>query len=174
MLEHFKELAVNQYHAALKTLDLCVDKCPDETWDAPIHELAFCQAIFHALFFTDLYLGHDIKSQKAQPFHEEHANVFRDYEELQPRKQELMYERPWIKLYIEHCRDKVTEIFASETEESLTADQIWWKRTSSRAESHIYTIRHAQHHAAQLILRLRLNHNVEMPWVNAGWRQQPT
>ncbi len=170
MLEHFKELVINQYHASLQTLDLCVDKCPKATWQAPVHDLSFCQAAFHVLFFTDLYLGHDIESQKAQDFHETHINVFRDYEELQPRKPELMYEQTWIKTYIEHCRNKVTEVIDNETEASLTADQVWWKRTSSRAESHIYNIRHAQHHAAQLILRLRLNHNVEMPWIESGWR----
>jgi len=169
MLDDFKELTINQYHASLKTLDHCVDKCPDETWNAPINELAFCQAAFHALFFTDLYLGHDVGSQKTQPFHEKHANVFRDYEELQPRRQKLMYEQPWIKLYIEHCRNKVSQVIEGETEETLTADQVWWKRVTSRAESHIYNIRHVQHHAAQLILRLRLNHSLEMPWVSSGW-----
>jgi len=38
----------------------------------------------------------------------------------------------------------------------------------SRAELHIYNIRHIQHYAAQLSLRLRLDTEVDIPWVSHG------
>lgn len=171
MLEQFKQLTIDQYHAALRTLDLCVERCPEAGWKQPIHELAFCQAAFHALFFADLYLGKDIEEQKEQPFHVQNQDVFRDYEELEPRRQVLLYERDWITLYIGHCREKAVHVMQSETEESLQTQVLfpWYKIT--RAEMHVNNIRHIQHHGAQLILRLRLDHSVEMPWVSSGWKQ---
>ena len=40
-----------------------------------------------------------------------------------------------------------------------------------RAELHVYSIRHIQHHAAQLSLRLRLDAGVAIPWIGVGWRE---
>lgn len=173
MLECFQESTINQYHAALRTLDLCVERCPEAGWGQPVHELAFCQAAFHALFFADLYLGTDIDAQKQQPFHLENQDVFRDYEELEPRRQVHLYEREWIKQYINHCREKVVNVMQAETVESLQSpvEVPWYKIT--RAEMHVNNIRHIQHHAAQLILVLRREHDVEMPWVSSGWKEFP-
>ena len=42
------------------------------------------------------------------------------------------------------------------------------RRYFTRAELHLYNIRHIQHHAAQLILRLRLDTDVDIPWVGRG------
>ena len=39
----------------------------------------------------------------------------------------------------------------------------------SRTELHVYNIRHLQHHAAQMILRLRLDHAIDFPWHKSGW-----
>ena len=33
----------------------------------------------------------------------------------------------------------------------------------------VYSIRHIQHHAAQLSLRIRLDHQIDTPWVRTGW-----
>jgi hypothetical protein len=41
----------------------------------------------------------------------------------------------------------------------------------SRAELYVYNLRHIQHHAAQLSLRLRLDHGVNIAWVGSGWRE---
>jgi len=38
-----------------------------------------------------------------------------------------------------------------------------------RVEVHIYNVRHIQHHAAQLILRLRRDHKQGIPWFKSGW-----
>jgi hypothetical protein len=43
------------------------------------------------------------------------------------------------------------------------------RRKCSRAELHVYNVRHIQHHAAQLILRLRLDTDVDVPWVGQAW-----
>jgi hypothetical protein len=44
------------------------------------------------------------------------------------------------------------------------------RRHLPRAELHVYNIRHIQHHSAQLIMRLRLDCDVDVPWISSGWR----
>ena len=51
MLDTTKAVLVNQLHAALSTLNACIERCPDAAWDGPIANLTFCQVVFHALFF---------------------------------------------------------------------------------------------------------------------------
>jgi hypothetical protein len=169
MLDTVKELLAHQYEAALCMLTFCIDRCPEDAWNAPVANLAFCQVAFHTLFFTDVYLGPDEESVRLQPFHREHAGVFRDYEEFEPRRQQLLYERPWIRTYLDYCRRKASDVVAAETAESLTSGHGFPRRPPSRAELHVYNIRHIQHHAAQLSLRLRLDAGVDVPWVGSGW-----
>jgi hypothetical protein len=172
MAETLKQLLENQLHAALCTLSTCIDRCPDAAWDGPIVNLAFNQAAFHTLFFTDYYLGRedDVDAFKQQPFHRDHRGFFRDYEELVDRPQVLMYDRPTIQAYVQHCREKATRTIAEETEASLTAPCGFARREFSRAELYVYTTRHIQHHAAQLILRLRRDFDEDIPWFGSGWR----
>ena len=60
-----------------------------------------------------------------------------------------LYERGANKVYVQHCRRKAAEAIAAETEESLQAQASFQLRTFSRAELHVYNIRHIQHHAAE-------------------------
>jgi hypothetical protein len=174
MLDTFKDLLAHQYEAALCTLNECIDRCPETAWNAPVAQLAFCQVAFHALFFTDSYLGNSAGSLREQQFHHDHAHVFRDYEELEDRKQQLLYDRPFIKTYLGHCRRKSLQVIAAETAESLVASSGFDRLKFARAELHVYNIRHIQHHAAQLILRLRLDFGHPIPWCGSGWRDETT
>lgn len=121
-------------------------------------------------FLRTIILDQDEESLDQQQFHRDNKDFFRDYEELQDRKQELRYDRPSIKNYLEHCREKARQVIVAETEETLKAPCGFPNKLFSRAELYLYSLRHIQHHAAQLILRLRLDHNAEFPWVGSGWR----
>ena len=170
MLDTIKELLTNQFEATLCTLKACIDECPEAAWDAPVANLAFCQVVFHTLFFTDCYLGQNVESLREQAFHRNHKPFFRDYEELKDRKQKLLYDHVSIITYLEFCRKKVSEALATETAETLSARSGFAWLRFSRVELYVYNIRHIQHHAAQLSLRLRLDANTNIPWVKSGWR----
>ena len=170
MLDTFKELIANQYEATLCTLNTCVDRCPETAWDAPVANWTFCQVAFHTLFFTDLYLSQNEDSFRRQPFHRDNEHIFRDYEELEDRPPTLRYDKTSIKRYMTHCRNKASEVVAAETAETLKAQPGFKWLTFSRAEVHVCNIRHIQHHAAQLTLRLRIDAKVDIPWVRSGWR----
>lgn len=169
MLDTLKELISNQLQAALRTLDFCIENCPEAAWDAPIANLAFCQVAFHTLFFADFYLGANEHEFRQQPFHRDNPQFFRDYEELEYRKQVLLYDQVAVRSYLDHCRTKVAVVLAQETAETLSAPCGFARREFSRAELYVHNTRHIQHHAAQLALRLRLDYQQETPWFGSGW-----
>ena len=123
--------------------------------------------------FTDLYLQptDDVEAFKAQAFHVQNKSAFRDYEELEDRPQVLLYEKPFVLEYLRHVRRKAQETVARETADVLAGPSGFHWRHCSRAELHVYNIRHIQHHAAQLSLRLRLDANVDVPWVSHEWKE---
>jgi hypothetical protein len=170
MLKTIQELLLHQFEAALCTLGTCVDRCPESAWHARVGNLAFCQLAFHTLFYTDFYLGPDEESFRRQLFHQEHGDIFRDYEELEDRPQVLLYDKTSIAIYLEHCRNKAAHEITSETADSLAARCGFPRRNMSRAELYVYNLRHIQHHAAQMSLRLRLDFGESIPWVESGWR----
>ena len=172
MLDALQELITNQFEAALCTLSACIDECSEAAWDAPVANLAFCQVVFHTLFYADCYLGQNTESLRQQSFHRDNETFFRDYEELEDRKQKLLYDKPSIKTYLEFCRHKASEVVATETAATLKARCGFEWLPISRAELHIYNIRHIQHHAAQLSLRLRLDADTNIAWVKSGWREE--
>lgn len=170
MLEAYKQLVTRQFEASLCMVGSCMEQCPESAWDAPVCNLKFCQAVFHVLFFTDLYLDKSIESQREQPFHVARTDVFRDYEELIERKQQLMYDRPTMREYLQHCRTKSVVVLGNETEASLNEQAGFEWIRFNRAELHAYNIRHIQHHAAQLSLKLRMDCGKNIAWVGTGWR----
>jgi glutamine synthetase len=173
MLDTFKKLTISQFEAALCTLNACVERCPDANWNGRVGSYVFCQVAFHTLFYADYYLGPDDDSFRRQPFHRDNAEFFGNYEEFQDREPTSLYDRASIGRYVEHCRRKAAEVIAAESEATLTGPSGFERRNFSRAELHVYNTRHIQHHAAQLSLRLRLDANVQIPWVGYGWRQLP-
>ena len=127
------------------------------------------QVVFRTLFVAEYYLGPDGTSFGRQPFHRDNARFFDDYEQLEDREPEAHYDRISIKKYMDHCRTKASEVIASETADTLSASAGFARRNFSRSELYVYTIRHIQHHAAQLSLRLRIEADQNVPWVGSGW-----
>ena len=142
MLETYKELISNQFEASLCMLGACVDRCPESAWHAPVANLKFCQVAFHVLCFADAYLGHDFESQRHQPFHRNNATVFADYEEIGGGLQQAVYEKSFIKSYLKHCCGKASSVIAAETAETLERCPGFETKKFSRAELHVYNIRH--------------------------------
>jgi hypothetical protein len=171
MPDTFRELTANQYDAALCMLNCCVEQCPDALWEGRVANLKFCQVAFHALFFTDYYLGEpDVEAFRQQQFHRDNPQIFRNYEELDDRVQVLLYDKEAIRAYLGHCRHKAAQVMAAETEESLQAPCGFARKAFSRAELYVLIIRHIQHHVAQLSLRLRLDALESVPWVTSGYQ----
>lgn len=172
MPDIIKELLARQYEASLSMLHLAIDRCPDSSWNERVANWKFCQSAFHVVFFADVYLqpSDDVDALKRQAFHVAHAPDFRDYEEMEDRPPSLRYDRAFVQRYLQYVRLKAQETIARESPEVLAGPSGFRRRQCSRAELHVYNIRHIQHHAAQLSLRLRLDANVDVPWVGHAWK----
>ena len=168
MLDTMNDVLAHQYDASLCTLNTCIERCPATSWDMPVVRYPFSQVVLHTLIYADMYLGRDIESFREQPFHRENTDFFGDYEQLQDREPVERYDRPSIRRYMTHCRRKAIDVVAQETPASLAAPAGFERRNFSRVELHVYNIRHIQHHAAQLILRLRADCGVDVPWFGSG------
>ena len=168
-MNYLNELIVSQYEAALGTVKKGVEACSEDDWRNPVGELQFNQVAFHTLFYADYYLCSDPETIADQEYHQLHRDEFRDYEELEPREQVLQYTNPFIVDYADFCRDKASRVVRNETVAILQGPSGFERRKCTRAELHVYNIRHIQHHAAQLSLRLRLNTGDGVAWVGHGW-----
>ena len=171
MLETFKTIIASQYEATFCTLNICIDRCSESYWNMRIGNFSFSHVAFHALLFTDLYLSDNEQECRAQSFHLENSTFFNDYDELRADSTETTPDKPAIQRYLQFCRNKAGEVVAAETDESLHAKAGFEWLDCTRAELHLYNIRHLQHHAAHLGLRLRAEANQDIPWVKSGWRE---
>ncbi len=169
MLEQYKALVASQFEAAFLTLKDCIDQCPEPAWTEPVCNHGFDQSAFHTLFYADVYLGLTPRDIEDQQFHRQHAAVFAGYEQWDDEKPTTRYTREFINLYLQHCRCKTISVLESETEDQLSAASGFDWIKGPRAEVHVYNIRHIQHHAAQLSLRLRLNEQTDIKWQRGVW-----
>lgn len=164
MTETLKSLILNQLGASLDTLGYCIETCPKSDWQQAHNDAPFSQVVFHTLFYADLYLGRDALPFKEQPFHAAHKSTFGSYEEMEDKVPEQLYEKPFCLSYLTHCRAKLKTMVEAETAESLAGDSGIAFRKISRVELYVYNLRHIQHHAAQLGLRIQMLTGKEMPW----------
>ena len=77
----FADGIISQYHAALRTLESCIDRCPNELWVTGEPVYPFWQIAYHTAFFTDLYLSADQTSFVPWARHVDHMNSLDWYRE---------------------------------------------------------------------------------------------
>jgi DinB superfamily len=168
MVDYIKQMLVSQFEASLCMTKQCVEACSPEHWEGKIANDTFRYVAYHTLFFADLYLS---KSEDAFVRHE---FILRGGDES-GEAQAAGLSRDDTLAYVAFSRKKLIETIAAETAESLAGPSGFSWRKFSRAEMHVYNIRHIQHHAGQLSAYLRrvnpaLSDPKTLPWVGAGWK----
>lgn len=168
MTEILKSLILHQMTASIDTLKYCIDSCPESEWQEAHKDAPFSQVIFHALFYADFYLGRDSVPFKEQAFHVSHKGIFLDYEEMEDKIPTHLYDKSFCFEYLSHCLAKLKATVEAETAGSLAGESGIDFRKCSRAELYVYNMRHIQHHAAQLGLRIQMITGKEMPWFSGA------
>ena len=153
-----------QYDAALATLEEAIGFFPEPEWHRDHPDDPVDRVVFHTLFFADYYLGQGPEGIRNQTFHRNNHELFQDYEELKDRPPRNHYERDACRRYLGFCRDKSRRTLRLTTKAALMGDSGFPRRNMSRLALHIYTIRHIQHHAAQLGLRHQLGGGRALTW----------
>lgn len=148
------DILVSQYRSALKMLRAAVAACPAPAWNDPSSENRFWQVAYHAVFYAHLYLS---RSETAfQPWEKsipEYNFLGRlPWPPHDPPKIGRPYEPPEILEYCDLVIARVRDL-VREAPQSGGSGFHWLPM--GRRELHLYNLRHIQHHAGQLIERLR-------------------
>ena len=159
-----------QLGGAIDMLENAIDVCPDDLWSNPSEKpvwssrgvVGFWHVAYHTLFFLDLQLSDSWEGfSPPPPF---------DLSELHPdgRLPERPYAKAEVQSYLRHCREKCRSTLATLTEERARRVCVWGSVEMPFAELLLQSLRHVQHHAAQLNLLLRQNTGSAPRWVRRG------
>lgn len=155
----WKTIVWRQFGAAIDMLENAIVACPDKVWGDRPGFSEFWYLVYHTLFFLDYYLS-DPANEFAPP------SPF-GLEELDPAGvlPPRVYTKDELLTYLKHGRTKCRETIAALTEEMAHQPCGFEHRDMSMAELLLYTMRHVQHHAAQLNLLLRQAIDSAPRWV---------
>jgi len=156
----------SQYHAALKTLRLAIEACPDDRWDDPSDGLAvFWRVAYHTVFYTHFYLSDDHESFTPWEHHREHAPSLDglDWDGTPINVACEPYTREQILEYWRLCDGMVDGRVDAMDLDAAACGFPWYPLP--KLEHQLVNLRHIQHHAAALSSRLRREAGVEVAWV---------
>jgi hypothetical protein len=161
----WKKLIWRQFGAAIDMLENAVKTCPENLWGDRKQKPEFWYNAYHSIFWLDLYLSDSADGFTPPPPY--------GLEELDPAGvlPPRVYSQSELLTYLDHCRTKCRALISSLTDEKnkqpfrgFEAYGDFWADMTV-AERLLYTMRHVQHHAAQLNLALRQNINSAPRWV---------
>lgn len=172
-MPNFRTLTLSQFRAALAMLEQCITRCPDEHWDAIIGKYPFWQVAYHTLCFVDCYLSpsNDDFTREVEARQNTGATAFnpqpRGMAELEGEYPSRRFTRNEMIQYAAMCREKLDATIPNESDETLAGPSGFSWLKFSRAEAHLYNLRHVCHHTGQLSAALR-RAGVDTSWVKAG------
>jgi len=159
MDSRLKTVTWQQFGAAIDMLENAIVACPESLWGDRSRQPEFWYLTFHTLFFLDFYLSDSPEGfTPPAPF---------TLDELDPAGilPDRVYSKQELLTYLEHGRAKCrTTIF------DLTSERAWQrcgfdKPDATVFELLLYSMRHVQHHSAQLNLILRQTIDSAPRWV---------
>ena len=172
----WQEMIGRQFAAAIQMMRLAIEACPDGLWDDRTDGSPFWHLAYHALFFIDFYLSHDEKIFQPMDFHLKNSQLLPgDYGEFAGvvDTPDSVFSRGQLLDYADHCLKKSDETFRGLTDErALERCGFWWYRLNV-GEFLLNNLRHAQHHAGQLILLLRRRAGIGIDWLGTKDNRPP-
>ena len=157
----------SQIRAALKMLRSAIEACPNELWNREADHNPFWVLAYHTLYFTHLYLSpsedaFEPWARQVVGFSGYGKTDLGDWTKLTP---DDAYAKADVLAYCEFIDGRVSELVESTPFDAPSGFR-WLK--FSKAEAHLYNLRHIQHHAGQLIERLRQQAGLGTKWVFDG------
>jgi len=161
-IDFWRSAIRQQFHAAIDMLANAIQACPDTVWSGQPPR-AFWYIAYHPLIFLDLYLSEEDESRfhPPPPFGLTELADGCVPPERAYRKDELLG-------YLDHNRKKLDAVMAGMTEAWVASPCPIEYRAMSNGELLLYNMRHVQHHAAQLNMRLRQETDSAPRWVSKG------
>jgi hypothetical protein len=164
------QILLGQYEASISMLRATVCACPAAHWESKIAQWPARFVAFHTLYWTDIYLSPDQAAFKSHEF----VMEGRGLPFGTPLPEGLIppgLTQPRTIEYADFCIAKARATLSGESAADL-AGPSGFGPTISRAEMHIYNIRHVQHHTGALAAHFRrltpdLPEGV-MDWIDTG------
>ena len=168
MIDIYRQSTLGQFQATLAMLKQCVERCPGDLWESKVARLTVRQITYHTLFFVDFYLTASEQAFTLRALHDVGGD------EREPVNCPGLGKEATLE-YLAICLEKLTTTIESESEACLRGPSGFSWCKFSRAEMHIYNLRHVQHHVGQLSSHLRrlvpdCQDRSELRWISSGWR----
>ena len=162
MLNIFKTVVWGQFGASLDMLENAIEQCPNKIWGDKAGFQEYWYMTYHTLFFLDYFM-----SEKEEGF--EPLSPY-TLSELDPAGlfPDRVYNKGELLTYLKFGRNKAKARIDGLTEKTLFVRCRFKRPELTVAELMLYTMRHVQHHAAQLNLLLRQKTNSAPNWVGKG------
>lgn len=160
MNDTWKRIVWSQYAAAIGMLENAIAACPNELWGDRARKPEFWYVAYHTLFFLDLYSFGTVEGfAPPEPFNLDEmdpAGV------LPPR----VYTRDELLAYLPIGRERARAAVEAMTDEKARQScTIPWLQLTE-GELILDSMRHVQHHAAQLNLILRQVTDSAPRWIS--------
>jgi hypothetical protein len=162
-----KKVIQSQYSAALEMLEQAIEKCPQRIWVAAEDKTKFWRIVYHALFYTHLYLQDAEKD--FQPWEKARA----EYQFMGPvpwpphnmPKIGEPYSKEDMLAYLAFIRKQVQERVPAL---DLEASSGFGWLPFGKLELQFYTIRHLQQHTGELYERLGVRAGIDLDWIDSA------
>lgn len=163
-----RDILASQYHAALAMLREAIELCPDLLWTDDSYANACWQLAYHTLYYTHLYLQPDeaaFQPWQGQQPEVQHPDAIpgREFPDSPLPLLPQPYTRDQVLEYWRVCDGMVDDALAALDLGAPTSGFSWYR--ISKLEHQLVSLRHIQHHAAQLADRLRARAAVGVRWV---------
>jgi hypothetical protein len=162
-----KKIIQSQYLATLDMLKQAVVKCPNSFWNAAEDRNKFWHVVYHALFYTHLYLQDSEKDFTPwEKHHDEYQFMGQTpWPPHTPPKIGEPYTREEILAYLAFIREQV-EVRVPALD--LEAGSGFGWLPFSKLELQFYSIRHLQQHTAELYERLGARAGIDLDWIGTA------
>ncbi len=157
-----RSIVWRQFGAAIDMLENAIRACPPKVWGDRPDFFAFWCIAYHTLFYLDYYLSDGAEGfAPPAPF---------TLSELDPAGAlpDRVYTKEELLAYLAHGREKCRARIAGMTEASAQTTPAFGNLALPWMELLLYTMRHVQHHAAQLNLLLRQGVDDAPRWVRVA------
>ena len=166
----------SQYHAALAMLRQSIERCPDDLWSSSSYTNSFWRIAYHALYYTQLYLQPNLESFSPWQHHQTGLQYLDDIpgppeiDDLanlpdKPPQSGVPYTKVEVLEYWSVCDRMIDQWVDALNLLDQQSGFSWYKL--SKLEHQFISIRHTQHHTAQLVDRVRAIADQGVDWVSA-------
>ena len=175
-IELMRPILKSQYHASLAMLRDTIERCPDALWTSGDYLNPFWRIAYHALYYTHFYLQPNADSFRPWEHHQTGIQFMDDQERPPDRAGigELPHRpprtgKPYIKeevlAYWNICHSAIDRAVDALDISNPDCGFFWYK--VSKIEHQVISLRHLQHHMAQLGDRIRAATNTGIGWVGS-------